>query len=193
MTTGERIRTLRLSREFPQGVFADMVGIKKQTLYKYENNVVENIPLSTLRTMAAALGVTPGYLLDGNVDRQAEAAWVVVFRERLSSVLAMADPADIEASNIDMSRINRCLNGFPILLEDAYDIANEVGEDFLYLCGITDEKEPTSKSGGGLTETERLLMSYVAKLNRDQQQMLLAQLNALREAQKKERVPSPDD
>lgn len=193
MTVGDRIKSLRYSLELPQGIFAETVGIKKQTLYKYENNIVENIPLDTLRAIAKALGVTSGYLIDGEIQQPPEALWVVTFRSRLSSCLEAADQADIEASGIDMSKIGRCLEGFPITLADAYDIADEIGEDFLYLCGVTDEKKSAPQIGGGLTDVEQLLMSHVSSLSRDQQQMLLAQLNVLRESQRKERSPFPAD
>ena len=45
MTIGERIRALRHMHEYPQSFLAETVGIKKQTLYKYENDIITNIPI----------------------------------------------------------------------------------------------------------------------------------------------------
>ena len=44
MTKGERIKKLRKSMGFSQVEFADRIGVSKQTLYKYENDIVTNIP-----------------------------------------------------------------------------------------------------------------------------------------------------
>ena len=40
-----------------------MVGTTKQTIFKYENNIVTNIPSDKVEKIAAALGVSPADLL----------------------------------------------------------------------------------------------------------------------------------
>ena len=40
MTIGERIKELRTSFGFSQVDFADKIDVSKQTLYKYENNII---------------------------------------------------------------------------------------------------------------------------------------------------------
>ena len=79
MTIGKRIRTLRHMREYPQSFLADAVGIKKQTLYKYENDIITNIPIDNLISIANALGVSPSYLIGCN-DEEPESSWVQVFQ-----------------------------------------------------------------------------------------------------------------
>lgn len=53
-----------------------------------------------------------------------------------------------------------------------------------YLLGRTGKKVPVPKSGDGLSDMEQQLIQYVRDLNPDQQQMLLAQMQVMKEAQK---------
>lgn len=62
MTMGQRIRRLREMHGMTQEYLGDRVGASKQTIYKYEQGIVTNIPLDTLYALAAALQTTPGYL-----------------------------------------------------------------------------------------------------------------------------------
>ena len=63
MTKGQRIRNKREALNIQQTDFAKKVGISKQTLYKYENDIITNIPSDKLEEIAAALHVTPSYLM----------------------------------------------------------------------------------------------------------------------------------
>ena len=63
MTLGERIKARRLQFKMTQSEVADAAHISKQAVYKYENNIVTNIPFDRLDLLAAALQTTPAYLL----------------------------------------------------------------------------------------------------------------------------------
>ncbi len=63
MTIGERIKERRISLKFSQTELADMVKISKQTLYKYENGIITNIPSDKLENIAKKLEVSPTYLM----------------------------------------------------------------------------------------------------------------------------------
>ena len=63
MTKGQRILELRESKGISQVDLADRVGILKQTLYKYENDLITNIPSETVEKLAEALGTTPIYIM----------------------------------------------------------------------------------------------------------------------------------
>lgn len=63
MTVGERIKEKRLEKGIAQIDLALKCGISKQTLYKYENNIVTNIPLNKITDLAVALNVTESYLM----------------------------------------------------------------------------------------------------------------------------------
>lgn len=62
MTIGDRIRKLREDAGISQTSLAKKAGISKQTLYKYEMNIVTNIPLTKIGLLAELLEVTPAYL-----------------------------------------------------------------------------------------------------------------------------------
>lgn len=60
MTTGKRIKTLREQLQISQTELAESIHVSKQTLYKYENNIVTNIPSDKLELIADKLDTTPG-------------------------------------------------------------------------------------------------------------------------------------
>lgn len=62
MTKGERIRKLRLSKGISQTGLAERIGQSKQTVYKYENNIITNIPSDVIEKIAIALDTTLPYL-----------------------------------------------------------------------------------------------------------------------------------
>lgn len=64
MTKGERIRQLRESLNIGLTELASKIGVSKQTLYKYENNIVTNIPSDKIEALAKALHVQPSYIMD---------------------------------------------------------------------------------------------------------------------------------
>ncbi len=63
MDTGARIRTLREKHRLTQEELARVLATTKQTIYKYENNIIANIPPEKVEKMAAALHCTPAYLM----------------------------------------------------------------------------------------------------------------------------------
>lgn len=94
-TVGERIRAQREAMSLSQTKLAELVGVSKQTLYKYENNIVCNIPRDKLLRLAKALDTTPswligweevvvtsGQLLESEAVRQVKAEVAQMERER---------------------------------------------------------------------------------------------------------------
>lgn len=63
MTTGERIKQLREKLNISQVDFADKISVSKQTLYKYENNLITNIPINKIEVAAQYLHCSPAYLM----------------------------------------------------------------------------------------------------------------------------------
>lgn len=63
MDKGTRIRALRETAGMSQVELAERVGISKQTLYKYENGIVTNIPSDKIEAIAAALDSRPEYIM----------------------------------------------------------------------------------------------------------------------------------
>ena len=63
MTIGDRIRTSRLQAGLTQEDLAKASGTSKQTIYKYEMNIVTNIPSDRIESIAQLLNVSPAYLM----------------------------------------------------------------------------------------------------------------------------------
>ena len=61
MTTGEKIKQLRIALGMSQEELGKIVGA---AIYKYENGLVVNLKRSTIEKLASALGTTPMYLLN---------------------------------------------------------------------------------------------------------------------------------
>ena len=63
MTVGDRIRLVRLEQDITQQELADYIGVSKQAVYKYENNIVTNIPTDKVDAIARKLNVSPAFLM----------------------------------------------------------------------------------------------------------------------------------
>ena len=63
MTKGERIKHLREKKGMSQVSLADKINVSKQTLYKYENDIITNIPSDKVEAIAEATGSTPSYIM----------------------------------------------------------------------------------------------------------------------------------
>lgn len=59
----ERIRCRRQELGYSYQTLADLTGMSKSTLNRYENGDIANIPLSRLETLSKALQVNPDWLL----------------------------------------------------------------------------------------------------------------------------------
>lgn len=60
---GDRIKSARTAAGYSQTEMADKIQVSKQTLYKYENNVITNVPSDKIEHIALICGVSPAYLM----------------------------------------------------------------------------------------------------------------------------------
>ena len=70
MTHGQLIKNRREELNIKQTDLADAVKISKQTLYKYENDIITNIPSDTIEALARALDTTPAYLMGWEEEKE---------------------------------------------------------------------------------------------------------------------------
>jgi len=63
MTKGQRIRELRECVGKSQVELADLIGVSKQTLYKYENDIITNIPSDKIEAIASVTNSTPAFIM----------------------------------------------------------------------------------------------------------------------------------
>ncbi len=68
MSIGQRIKSLRLKNNLTQDDLALKLHTTKQTIYKYENGIISNIPSSKIETIATIFHTTPEYLMGWTDD-----------------------------------------------------------------------------------------------------------------------------
>lgn len=73
MTIGNKIKKTRELKNIAQIDLANKIGVSKQTLYKYENDIITNIPSDKIEAIAHELDISPAYLMGwNNTDSDAE-------------------------------------------------------------------------------------------------------------------------
>lgn len=67
---GDRLKELREERNLSQTEVANKIGITKQNLYKYENGIIENIPIDKIEALANYFDVSPSLIMgwDDSLD-----------------------------------------------------------------------------------------------------------------------------
>lgn len=63
MTIGSRIKARRQELGISVDDLASKLGKNRATVYRYESDEIENMPLEVLEPLAKALNVTPAYLM----------------------------------------------------------------------------------------------------------------------------------
>ncbi|MDD7602217.1 MAG: helix-turn-helix transcriptional regulator [Firmicutes bacterium] len=64
MSKGQKIKELREKNKMTQEQLATKLGTSKQTIFKYENGIVTNIPSDKVEMMAKIFHVSPAYIMD---------------------------------------------------------------------------------------------------------------------------------
>jgi len=86
MTKGERIKTARERTGKSLTAFADAIGVSKQTLYKYENDIITNVPSDKIELIAEVSGISPAYIM----------GWSAEYTQNDIKRLHVIKPKDIE-------------------------------------------------------------------------------------------------
>ena len=75
MNRGQRLKELREAKRLSQTEAARHIGVSKQTLYKYENNIITNIPSDIVERIATLYETTPAFIMgwESAHDRLVEA------------------------------------------------------------------------------------------------------------------------
>ena len=63
MTIGQRIKQLREDANLTQEAVAKRIGVATQTIFKYEKEIVTNIPLENIQKLADVFGISPAALM----------------------------------------------------------------------------------------------------------------------------------
>lgn len=100
MTIGERIKEVRIDRGLTQEDLAIAAKTTKQTIYKYENNIVTNIPSDKIEAIADCLGVTAAYLMGWTVPNIPQPTLDAISRAQVSFSKIKESLPDV---NIDLN------------------------------------------------------------------------------------------
>ena len=68
MTVGERIKQIREEKRISQTELAEAIHTTKQNIYKYENNIISNIPSDKIEAIAKYLSISRAYLMGWEND-----------------------------------------------------------------------------------------------------------------------------
>lgn len=71
---GKIIKEARIEKGYTQEELAEMVGVKKSAVAKWENGRVSEIKRSNLNMLSKALGINPNSLLDDIEEKPVESA-----------------------------------------------------------------------------------------------------------------------
>lgn len=114
MTIGKKILKLRKKLGISQAYLADKVDVSSQTLYKYEKDLVSNIPTDKLEKIADVLNTTPAYLM-GWEDTPS------------NTELTVEDVHPIDTKEFRVLGEIAC--GFPTYAEEEYEAYIEASSD----------------------------------------------------------------
>lgn len=88
MTKGERIKQARLEKGLTQEELAKLCNTTKQTINKYEKNIVTNIPSDRIEQLCEKLEVTPEYIMGwkSNADHVTDDGLIIEVMNRVSKM-----------------------------------------------------------------------------------------------------------
>lgn len=66
---GNKLKSLRENKKLTLDEVAQKIGTSRQTLFKYENGIVTNIPSNKIEDLAGIYGVSPAYLMGWEDDK----------------------------------------------------------------------------------------------------------------------------
>lgn len=120
-TIGQRIRCARESFGISQEQLGRLCGTTKQTIFKYENDIVTNIPMDRLEAISQALHVSPVHLM----------GWDNSSIPFASNIIPLPEMRKIPL-------IGSISCGAPVLadehIEDYIDIPRQIHADFALTC-----------------------------------------------------------
>lgn len=70
MLIGNRLRALRKENAYTLEYVGGLIGVAKQTLYKYENDIITNIPSDKVEALAKIYDVDPAYIMGWQKERK---------------------------------------------------------------------------------------------------------------------------
>lgn len=116
MTKGERIKYLREKIGLSQVSLADKIDVSKQTLYKYENDIITNIPSDKVEAIAEATGSSPAFIMGWddlpfypNVHPVSTRRFPLLGSVACGEPIMMAEEVDVDVDTTEDIKADFCL------------------------------------------------------------------------------------
>lgn len=71
-TVGKRIRDRRVALGLSADELAAKLGKNRATIYRYESDEIENLPITVIGPLATALNTTPAYIMGWEDEQQTQ-------------------------------------------------------------------------------------------------------------------------
>ena len=104
MSVGQRIKLAREQRNMTLEEVAKRCETTKQTIFKYENEIVTNIPYDKIVLLSKALDVTPSYLFGWGDKKDSLSEPQLTEGEQLMLELFRKIPEDRQAVALELLR-----------------------------------------------------------------------------------------
>lgn len=105
MTIGQRIKTARERRDMTLDEVAKRCNTTKQTIFKYENEIVTNIPYDKIVLLSNALDVSPSYLFGWDEKKDSPSEPTLTEGEQTLLNLFRQIPEDQQRVFLEMGRV----------------------------------------------------------------------------------------
>ena len=105
MTIGQRIREARERRDMTLDEVAKRCNTTKQTIFKYENEIVTNIPYDKIVLLSNALDVSPSYLFGWDEKKISPSQLELTEGEQMLLNLFRQIPEDQQRVFLEMGRV----------------------------------------------------------------------------------------
>ena len=103
-----RLKTLRLEKGMTLAEIAQALSTSKQTIHRYENGVIANIPHDKIEKLAEVLGVTPASLMGWEEDVYSYDNIIKITKKRLPIIgnIACGEPIYAQEEHESFAAVN---------------------------------------------------------------------------------------
>jgi transcriptional regulator with XRE-family HTH domain len=105
MSVGKRIALAREQKNMTLEEVAKLCETTKQTIFKYENEIVTNIPYDKIVLLSKALEVSPSYLFGWEEKKSSPSEPELTEGEQLMLQLFRQIPKDRQAEALELLRV----------------------------------------------------------------------------------------
>ena len=193
MTTGERIHNRRIEIGLSVNKVADLIGKDRATVYRYESDDIENLPVSVLEPLAKALKTTPAYLMgweDDYLETEEKPAENNITEKEQDIIIKYRSLDDYGKKNVDTlldNEYERCTSpkDTPVKRTNKELIEEIENQNHFQLIAYGGRKLNRTVSKEKAMETKRLI-EEIEKKKEDKAAKLREQFEEIERKQKEE-------